>query len=174
MPTFNVDSPDMRQLYLDLKAADGNLQIQLRRAIKEAAQSVADKAKADVGAWSKRIPGALFLRVSFTQRSTGVSVEVNGKKAPHARPSDHAGKQGTFRHPVYGHDASGHFVAKGSRKKGLRGVLGVRGGRALEATWVDQPARPFFASAVDAKSPDIERRILQVADDLARQAGFTD
>lgn len=170
MPTFNVDSPDLRQLYLDLKAADGNLQVLLRRGIREAAQSVADKARADAGAWSRRIPGAIFLKVSFTQRSTGVSVEVNGRKAPHARPIDHGGKPGKFRHPVYGHDASGHFQAKGSRKKGVAGVFGTR----VEATWVDQPARPFFASAVDAKEPDIERRILKVADDLARQAGFTD
>lgn len=144
MPTFNVDAPDLRQLYTDLKAADGNLQILLRRAIKEAAQSVADAAKAG-SSWSKRIPDAVKLKVSFSARSTGVSVEVDGKKAPHARPIDHAGKSGTFRHRVFGTD-----------------------------TWVEQPARPFFASAVDAKDPEIERRILKVADDLARQAGFTD
>ncbi len=169
---FNAESPDLRQLYLDVKAMPGRLQVELRRGIKEAAQSVADRAKDVSGSWSRRIPAATTLAVSFTSRSTGVSVSVNGKKAPHARPIDHAGKPGTFRHPVYGRDSSGRFVAKGSRKKGIKGVLGVRGGRALEATWVEQKARPFFASSVDAKAPDIERRINQVANDVARKAGF--
>ena len=141
---FHVTAPELRQMYRDLKGVEGNLRVELRRGIKEAAQGVLDAAKAEAS-WSKRIPAATKLKVSFSARSTGVSVEVDGKKAPHARPIDHAGKSGTFRHRVFGTD-----------------------------TWVEQPARPFFASAVDSRSPEIERRISQIADDVARKAGFTD
>ncbi|MGZ4518874.1 MAG: hypothetical protein ACXVXO_00310 [Mycobacteriaceae bacterium] len=141
-PEFTVSAPDLRQLYVDLKGVEGNLRVELRRGIKEAAQGVADAVKAETS-WSSRIPAAVRVKPSFSARVTGVTVEVDGKKAPEARPINNKGKSGTFRHRVFGRDV-----------------------------WVNQPARPFFDAAIRGKTPDIERRIAQVANDVARKAGF--
>jgi hypothetical protein len=169
--TTHVTTPELRQLYLDLKGVEGNLRVELRRGIKEAAQGVADAAKAKAS-WSRRIPAAVKVKPSFSAKSTGVSVEVDGKKAPHARPIDHAGKPGTFQHPVFGKDGAEVHASDsvGTARRRRRRVATFAKG--ATDTWVAQPARPFFAAAVDAKTPDIEKRINQVADEVARKAGF--
>jgi hypothetical protein len=146
---FHVSAPDLRQLYVDLKGVEGNLRVELRRGIREAAQSVADAVKSEAS-WSSRIPGAVRVKPQFSARTTGVTVEVDPKKAPEAKPLNNGGKSGSFRHPVFG---------RGTQSRD-------------QWTWTDQPARPFFDAATRAKTPDVERRIAQVADDVARKAGF--
>jgi len=146
---LSVQAPDLRQLYVDLKGVEGNLRVELRRGIKESGEDVAAAVRA-ASSWSSRIPDAVRVKASFSGRSTGVSVEVDGKGAPEAKPLNNRGRPGQFRHPVH---------ASPDRTRD-------------QWTWVDQPARPFFDVAYAARTPAIEARIARVADDVARKAGF--
>lgn len=96
-------------------------------------------------AWSKRIPAATRVSVGFSKRNPGVSIVVNKNKAPNARPLEHGGRSGTFRHPVFGHK---------------------------ERRWETQPARPFLAPAAEAKADDAAARVADAFDIAARRAGF--
>jgi hypothetical protein len=82
--------------------------------------------------------------VGFTKRNPGVAVQTNKNRAPHARPFEHGGMPGTFRHPVFGHTDR----------------------------WVAQKARPFLAKALEEKAPEAERKIAEVFDKVSRDAGF--
>jgi len=132
-------------LYTDLKGLPGNLRVELRRGIKAAAQPIADRVKANAG-WSTRIPGAVQVKPSFSAKGTGVSIVVNPGRAPEGAPLENKGRSGTFRHPVYGN----------------------------RDVWVSQPARPFFYSTAASSSSvsAAEKAILNVADTVARKAGF--
>ena len=140
-----IDTGDLRKLYTDLKGLPGNLRVELRRGIKAAAQPIADRVKANAG-WSTRIPGAVQVKPSFSAKGTGVSIVVNPGRAPEGAPLENKGRSGTFRHPVYGN----------------------------RDVWVSQPARPFFYSTAASSSSvsAAEKAILNVADTVARKAGF--
>lgn len=146
---FEVTAPELRQLYVDLKGVEGNLRVELRRGIKDAADGVVAAVVA-ASSWSTRIPGAVRAKPSFSAKSTGVSIVVDGKAAPEAKPLNNRGRAGQFRHPVH---------ANPNQTRDLW-------------TWAEQPARPFFDLTIAARSPAITRRIEQVADDVARKAGF--
>lgn len=129
----------------DLKKELGNIPKDLRRALRPglrlAGNVVAEDAKRRAS-WSARIPRATRVSVTFSGRTPGVSVVVNRNRAPHARPFEHGGGEGTFRHPVYGR----------------RGV------------WVSQVARPFLAPALTAKGDEAAKKIADVVDVVVRQA----
>lgn len=146
---FEVTAPELRQLYVDLKGVEGNLRVELRHGITDAADGVVAAVVA-AASWSTRIPGAVRAKPSFSAKSTGVSIVVDGKAAPEAKPLNNRGRPGEFRHPVHGDPAK-------TRE---------------QWTWWPQPARPFFDMTIAARSPAITRRIEQVADDVARKAGF--
>ena len=125
----------------------------IRTGITDAAQPLADAVRAQAS-WSSRIPGAVSVKTSFGPRSAGASVVVNNKKAPEARPLEMGSQRsssGFLRHPVF---------ARASETKD-------------QWTWVNQPVRPFFFAAVDAKTPVITARMNKVLDDVARDLGFT-
>ncbi|MCP2339165.1 HK97 gp10 family phage protein [Actinomadura rupiterrae] len=136
-------SDEVRKLVHDLGKIPPELKRALRPGLRTAGRIVAEDAQARAS-WSTRIPAAIKVRVGLTGRSAGVSVVVNRKVAPHARPFEHGGRDGTFRHPVYGH-----------RK-----------------TWVAQRARPFLAPALEAKGDAAERQIAEAVDKATRAAGF--
>jgi len=140
-----IDTGDLRKLYTDLKGIPGNLRVELRRGIKAAAQPIADRVKANAG-WSSRIPGAVRVKPSFSANGTGVSIVVDSGRAPEGAPLENKGRGGTFRHPVYGN----------------------------RDVWVNQQARPFFYSTAASSSAvsAAEKAILEVADAVARKAGF--
>jgi hypothetical protein len=71
-------------------------------------------------------------------------VVVDKKKAPHARPYEHGGQAGTFRHPRWG-----------DRRR-----------------WFDQMARPFLAPALASKGDEAGRLIAEAVDETTRDAGF--
>lgn len=117
---LHVESRDLQRLFAQAKAAEGSLQVELRRGIREAAAPMVAAVKANAS-WSSRIPSAVRAKPSFTARRAGVSIVVDAGRAPEARPLENGGKGGNFRHPVYGNTRN----------------------------WVSQPARPFFFSAVE-------------------------
>lgn len=114
-----IDPQDLAALYRAAKAAEGAIQVELRRTVKAAAKPVADGVKS-AASFSTRIPGAVKTKVSFASKGAGVSVYVDSKAAPEAAPINNRGKGGTFRHPVYGN----------------------------RDVWVPQAADPFFAEGV--------------------------
>lgn len=115
------------------------LKRELRPGLRAAGRVVADDAKLRA-AWSTKIPRAIRVSVTFVGKRQGVSIVVNRKKAPNARPIEHGGRAGTFRHPVY---------ASGPRENW---------------TWRPQRARPFLAPALQAKGDDAAKQIKQVVD----------
>lgn len=141
----NIDTKDLRQLYVDLKGVEGNLRVELRKGVKAAAEPIASAVRA-AASWSSRIPGAVRVKPSFGARTTGVTITVDAGRAPEARALEHGGRGGTFRHPVYGN----------------------------REVWVSQKARPFFFTTVSNSSSvdTAERAVIAAMDAVARKARF--
>jgi hypothetical protein len=141
----DIDTKDLRQLYVDLKGVEGNLRVELRKGVKAAAEPIASAVRS-AASWSSRIPGAVRVKPSFGARSTGVTITVDGGRAPEARVLEHGGRGGNFRHPVYGN----------------------------REVWVSQRAQPFFFTTVSSGSAvdSAEKAILAAMDAIARKAGF--
>lgn len=135
-------SDSIRRLVRDLDGIPPDLRRQLRPGLRAAGKAVADQAKTNAS-WSSRIPRAIGVSVKFSG-SPGVRVVVNKRKAPHARPYEHGGRPGTFRHPYFG-----------DRRR-----------------WYSQRARPFLAPAARAKGPRAAREVDRVVRRVTRAAGF--
>jgi hypothetical protein len=134
---------EIERLIRDMGRIPKDLKKQLRPRLRIAGRVVADDAKLRAS-WSTRIPRAIRVSTSFTGRRPGVSVIVNKNKAPHARPYEHGGEPGKFRHPRWG-----------DRRH-----------------WFDQTARPFLAPALAAKQDEAGRLIADAVDETTRDAGF--
>jgi len=134
---------EVERLIRDLGKIPDDLKRKLRPRLRIAGRLVADQAKLNAS-WSTRIPGATKVSVSFTLRRPGVAVVVDKNKAPHARPFEHGGNPGDFRHPVFGH----------------------------RDRWVSQPARPFLAPAFEAKRDAAAQQVEDAVDASTRDAGF--
>jgi hypothetical protein len=141
----HIDAKELHQLYLDLKGVEGNLRVELRREIAGAGQPLAQLVRGAAG-WSSRIPGAVKVAASFSTRTAGVAIKVDGKAAPEAAPLENKGQSGTFRHPVYGN----------------------------REVWVNQPARPFFYRTLNGSSAVgiAERAIVAAMARVEAKAGF--
>lgn len=135
---------EMRRLIDDMGKIPKDLKVKLRPGLRDVGQIVRDQARVNA-AWSRRIPAATRVSVGFTKRNPGVAVQVNKNRAPHARPFEHGGMPGEFRHPVFGH---------------------------RDRPWEPQRARPFLAKALEEKAPEAERKIAEVFDKVSRDAGF--
>jgi hypothetical protein len=141
----HIDASELHQLYVDLKAVEGNLRVELRHAIADSGQPLAALVRNAAG-WSSRIPGAVKVSASFSTRSAGVAIKVDGGAAPEAAPLENKGQSGTFGHPVYGN----------------------------REVWVRQQARPFFYRTLSGSSAVgiAEKAILAAMDKVAAKAGF--
>jgi len=142
---LGIDQAELRGLVADLKQLeDGRaLVTALRRNLTAAARPAADQVRSNAS-WSSRIPGAVGTQVRFTAKKVGVSIFVNRKKAPHARPIENDGRSGTFTHPLFGD--------KGER--------------------IPQRARPFFFDQLARHMPAVEAACSDAIDTSARDAGF--
>jgi hypothetical protein len=137
---------EIERLQRDLGEIPKELRRRLRPALREAGEDLAGQARSNAS-WSSKIPSATKVRVSFAKRRPGVSVGVDKKLAPNARPFEHGGEPGSFRHPVY--PVPGRRVA-----------------------WVSQVARPFLAPAAEAKEDQAVGKIADAVDRTTREAGF--
>lgn len=144
-----IDSPDLYKLTKDLQQVDKKLAVEMKKQMRAVAEPIR-KRVADEASWSKRIPQATKVSTRFTAKTTAVLVTVNRKQAPHARPLENDGKQGTFTHPVF------------ARKTRFRG----------RPVLAKQQARPFFAKAIKASDHRIDAAIEQVARDFEKKLGF--
>lgn len=122
----------------------GEVPKDLKREIRPELRAAGEIVAADVRrrtSWSKRIPPATRVSVSFAKRRPGVSIVVDKNKAPNARPLNHGGMPGEVRHPVFG-----------NRK-----------------VWVGMPARPFLEPALEARGDEAARLIEHAVDRVIRK-----
>ncbi len=105
-----------------LRKADKEMYKFLHAKLLEAGKRVATAAKSEA-AWSSRIPDAIRTRSTIGS----ISVYVDQTIAPEARPLEHGGLTGTFRHPVFGNTNN----------------------------WVDQAAQPFLTPALLKKRSEV-------------------
>lgn len=94
--------------------------------------------------WSSRIPRATRLSIGLSKRNPGLAIVVNKTKAPHGRPYENQGSEGTFRAPYFG-----------DRKR-----------------WYPHAARPFLEKGARPHFDKADAELLDVVDAAARKAGF--
>lgn len=133
---------ELQALIRDLGAIPPAVKRELRPGLRRAAQPALRRAQQNAS-WSTRIPGATKITTSFGARP-GVTLRVDSKVAPHARPIEHDGQPGTFRHPLWGDYEH----------------------------WKSQAARPFFYRAIEATADQIRDDIGDLIADVAREHGF--
>lgn len=95
---LSADARSLKNLGRELRRSRPEIMRATQRGLREVGQKVAEKAKENAS-WSSRIPQTIKPRVSGL---TAVVVKAGGPSAPHAKPYEHAGAHGTFRHPVFG------------------------------------------------------------------------
>ncbi|MCK2214288.1 HK97 gp10 family phage protein [Actinomadura sp. ATCC 31491] len=136
-------SQEIRRLVRDLGKIPPEVRKELRPAIKQIGNVVVQDARGRAS-WSTRIPGAIRLGIQFSTGSrAGVTVIGSVGRAPHLRVYEHLGFRAPFRHPVYGRNV-----------------------------WVSEMARPFLFPAVAAHAEDVDAKIGEAIDKVARAHGF--
>lgn len=151
---FVIGRTQVGQLAEMLRRTPDNLRGEVRKALREGGASLLADARSRAS-WSRRIPGALYLRTTFTGRNAGVRIGVNRKRAPHARPYEglvaraRDGRGGGFRHPVF-----------------------ARGESRRSRVWVTSPYRPFLAPAADANREQVLSRLFAAVDGVLQRRGY--
>jgi hypothetical protein len=135
----------LEALIADLGKMPAVLGRELRPALRKAAQPILTDARRRAS-WSSRIPSAITIRSSLSQRKPGVRLVVDAGRAPHARPLELGSQRnGTFvRHPVFGN----------------------------RENWVQQRTRPFFFPAVYSGWDEVADQSAAAVIAAARAAGF--
>jgi hypothetical protein len=139
---MSIDRGQLQALIRDLGAIPPDLKRELRPGLRKAAQPALTRIRSNAS-WSSRIPGATKISTSFGN-TPGVTIRVDSKAAPGARPIEHGGEPGKFRHPRWGD----------------------------REHWYDQPARPFFYRGVEATADQIRDAVGDLVDGVARRHGF--
>lgn len=140
--TFDANK-EIRRLVRDFRKLPPDLRKELRPALRKAALPILADSR-NRSSWSTRIPRATRISTKFQARRGGVVIAVSGKRAPHARPYEHLGSAGTFRHPVFGN----------------------------RDVWVPQAARPFLFNAVDAGADGVREALGDLVVTIGRKHGW--
>lgn len=123
---LSADTRQLKSLAKILRESDRTLYRGVQKGLVDVGQAVVEDAKRKAS-WSTRIPQTIRARASGLN---AVTVSAGGASAPHAKPIEHGGAPGSFRHPVFGD----------------------------KSNWVDQPARPFLhPAAIDRLQEHAER-----------------
>ncbi|RBQ21620.1 HK97 gp10 family phage protein [Spongiactinospora rosea] len=126
----------------------GKMPKEVRRELRPRLKSVGAKALISArlrAAWSTRIPRATRLKIGLSQRNPGLAIEVDRKRAPHARPYENNDEDGIFLAPFFGN----------------------KNGR-----WYGHRARPFLVRGARPWFETTDRDVAEVVDDVARRTGF--
>jgi hypothetical protein len=134
-------SADVRKLINDINKMKGDIPRHMNREMREAARPVAETAKRNAS-WSTRIPGAISVGTSRSQRLPGATIKVS-KSVPHARLYEFGANGATFRHQTYGHDP-----------------------------WVVENVRPFIAPAIAQHAESFAKALDKAVSKAAAAAGF--
>lgn len=177
---------ELAKLVADFGKIPPDVRRDLRTGIREAAEPILSEAKSNAS-WSSRIPRATRVAVGFGKKSAGVSIVVSSRRAPHARPYEHDGEPGSFRHPVYGkkprqmvfgRNLPGAFedgyksvaINPKDRKRSMRRAANRKGRKGPR--WVRQTARPFLYPAAEDRADDVAEAVREVVLDVARKNGW--
>ncbi|MDN3356082.1 HK97 gp10 family phage protein [Actinomadura sp. DC4] len=140
---MSVQRQELQKLIRDLGAVPPAVRRALRSGgMVKAGQPALLEVRRRAG-WSSRIPGATTLQPSSGSRP-GITIRVSASKAPHARPYEHDGSPGEFRHPYFG-----------DRRR-----------------WYTQAARPFFYPGVQAASGAVAEAVADIVTQVAEDHGF--
>ena len=145
---FSADASGLRKLGAQLRKSQPAVYRRVRRAVLEQAKVIADDAR-QRAAWSSRIPGSV--RAS-TSGGLSAVVRAGGASAPHAAAFEHAGRQGSFRHPVFANQDE----------------------ERTQWSWVSQEARPFLHPAALDRLDETVRAlgvaVIEAVDEQIRRA----
>jgi hypothetical protein len=132
-----VDTRALNRLARDLRKSAPEAAAAAKTRIRAMAEVVAEDARHRAG-FSTRIPTTIRVR------STGFTVRIvaGGDAAPDAAPLENKGREGDFRHPVFG-----------DRER-----------------WVSQKARPFLAPALDAHREMVVHELEAAVHDAVERA----
>lgn len=134
---------EFRALIRDLGKMDSDLRKELRPMLQEKGRGALQAVQAKAS-WSRKIPGATRLTVSFSGKRGGLAIKTSRLKAPHARAYENQGRPGTIRHPVFGN----------------------------RAVWVTGSARPFQEPGARPLIDGIDEDIGHVVDEVSRRFDF--
>lgn len=140
---------EFRKVARDFAAISKENKTALRRGMRKIATPTLKKVRIAAG-WSSRIPASTKLTTGLNKRFTGIRIETDRTKSPHARPYENYGRVGHYRHPVY---------ADSSKDRKLW-------------TWVSAPARPYMYPTAVEDLPEIGERMLDTLIDLCIENGF--
>lgn len=143
VPTLEFNGSDaVLRLRRNMLKVPEEMRTAVRRPLRAAAQQVMAEAQ-DISGWSSRIGPAMRIRTSFASRRPGVFIQVDRRKAPHARPYEGI-VQWTFRHPVFGN----------------------------REVWVDQASRPYLVPALEANEGEALTLIASTIDEVLSKLGI--
>lgn len=140
---------ELKKLIVDLAKISKQVKSDLRKGMRKIATPTLEKVQG-LARWSTRIPSATRLTTGFTTRSAGIRITTDKNRAPHARPYEHGGKVGYFRHPVFGDESEPRNTW----------------------TWVRQEARPYMWPAALEDIDNIGDRMLDLMIEVADENGF--
>jgi hypothetical protein len=133
---------ELRELIKDLKETAPDLRKEVRGGFREIGQPVVVEARRRAS-WSRRIPGAISLKIAVSGKKVAIDLRTSIKKAPHARAYENNGQFGVFRHPVFGKDV-----------------------------WVSERARPFLWPAAEPMIKDVNENVGEFIDTVTKRRGF--
>lgn len=143
-------NPELKKLILDLAKMGKEVKAELRTGMRKIGAPTLAKVQLEASKHSSRIGPATRMSVGFTKRSAGATIMTDKKIAPHARPFEHYGRPGTFKHPV--------FAEWYKPRKNWK--------------WVKQTAHPYMWPTVVDDLPEIGERMLDLVIDVALKNGF--
>lgn len=152
----------------------------LRRGIKQAGDGVLSTVKSNAS-WSSRIPAATTLSIRYSIYAASVKVQVDHKRAPHARPLELGNKNQYLASAVPTATVNGRKRAISARAYKVARAAGAFS-RTLRhpvfhkvgspGGYTQQPTRPFFFPAIQSSGRDIDLKMERVVVQAARDAGF--
>ena len=123
---LSADARTLKQMGTALRKSQPALYRETQKSLRVVGEAVRQRAASNAS-WSSRIPGTGKVSAAGVN---AVKVSFGGPDAPHAKPIEHAGASGQFRHPLNWPNQDPH---------------GGKGGRG--ANWAYQDARPFLHPA---------------------------
>jgi len=157
----------------------------LRSGVQAAGGKVLSKVRANAS-WSTRIPGATNLTVRYNTKGASIRIQVDKKRAPHARGLE-LGNKNVFAESAID-KLGGYKIVNGRRvavnksayaaikksgiglSRGLRHPVYDSGRPPIRVG--EQPTRPFFFPAIETSKAGVDRDMEQVVIQSAREAGF--
>jgi hypothetical protein len=174
-------SADLSKLTSELKGTDKKFSAAIRKRTRDALAAAGSSMLGDMrsrASWSSRIPGAASVKTTFSATKSKVTVQVDAKKAPHARGLE-LGNADSFSEHVLSSGAGDYKKRGMTRRQAISAArrTGATAGRALRHPvwgkgWSTMATRPFFFPAASAAGPETTRRMEAALDDIARDAGF--